>query len=215
MSKPEFVYVTYIETTPEKLWEALTDGEFTKRYWFGTRREVGLEGRLALRAGARDGKTTDTGEILEADRAAAAVLHLRKHELYEDDARARARKVAFTIEPYGKLVKLTVTHEGFAEGSKLRRRHLQRDGRRSCPASRACSKPESRLRSRGPRSAKKNSPGHEDLSKDQPRHEHRPIQARDRLHDLHRLHAREGVAGADDGRVQPASIFPALRSRPT
>ena len=36
MSKPEFVYVTYIETTPEKLWEALTSSEFTKRYWWDT-----------------------------------------------------------------------------------------------------------------------------------------------------------------------------------
>ena len=35
MSKPEFVYVTYIETTAEKLWHALTDGDFTARYWFG------------------------------------------------------------------------------------------------------------------------------------------------------------------------------------
>ena len=37
MSKPEFVYTTYIETTPEKLWLALTDGDFTERYWFGAR----------------------------------------------------------------------------------------------------------------------------------------------------------------------------------
>ena len=37
MSKPKFVYTTYIETTPEKLWEALTTSEFSKRYWFGTR----------------------------------------------------------------------------------------------------------------------------------------------------------------------------------
>ena len=33
MSKPQFVYVTYISTTPEKLWNALTDGELTKQYW--------------------------------------------------------------------------------------------------------------------------------------------------------------------------------------
>ena len=38
-SKPKFVYVTYITTTPEKLWEALTSGEFTKKYWFGSRIE--------------------------------------------------------------------------------------------------------------------------------------------------------------------------------
>ena len=36
MSKPEFVYVTYIKTTPEKLWQALTSSEFSRRYWFGT-----------------------------------------------------------------------------------------------------------------------------------------------------------------------------------
>ena len=39
MNEPKFVYVTYIATTPEKLWQALTDGAFTERYWFGTRIE--------------------------------------------------------------------------------------------------------------------------------------------------------------------------------
>ena len=53
MSKPEFVYVTYIETTPEKLWQALTDGDFTERYWFGAPTEIGLEGRLVVRDAAR------------------------------------------------------------------------------------------------------------------------------------------------------------------
>ena len=37
MSKPEFAYTTYIETSAEKLWVALTDGDFTERYWFGHR----------------------------------------------------------------------------------------------------------------------------------------------------------------------------------
>jgi uncharacterized protein YndB with AHSA1/START domain len=35
MARSTFVYVTYIRTTPEKLWSALTDGEFMKQYWFG------------------------------------------------------------------------------------------------------------------------------------------------------------------------------------
>ncbi len=76
MSKPEFVYVTYIETTPEKLWEALTNVEFSKRYWFGT--EVKSDWQVGSPfALVTDGKTTDTGQILEADRRAvhrAAVL---------------------------------------------------------------------------------------------------------------------------------------------
>src|ERR1700719_358866 len=33
MDKPEFVYVTYIETTPARLWQALTEPAFTERYW--------------------------------------------------------------------------------------------------------------------------------------------------------------------------------------
>jgi uncharacterized protein YndB with AHSA1/START domain len=35
MSKADFIYTTYIKTTPEKLWDALTNAEFMKQYWFG------------------------------------------------------------------------------------------------------------------------------------------------------------------------------------
>ena len=65
MSKPEFVYVTYIETTPEKLWEALTSSEFTRRYWWDTSIvsdwKVGSSFKLVT-----GGITTDDGEVLEA-----------------------------------------------------------------------------------------------------------------------------------------------------
>src|SRR5258708_9166139 len=67
MSKPEFVYTTYIETTPEKLWEALTSSEFSKRYWFNTELKsdwkVGSPFALVM-----NGTTTDVGEILQVDR---------------------------------------------------------------------------------------------------------------------------------------------------
>jgi uncharacterized protein YndB with AHSA1/START domain len=117
MSKPEFVYVTYIETTPEKLWEALTNSEFSKRYWFGTevRSDWNVGSSFAL---VTDGKTSDTGEILEADRP-RRLSYTFKHELFEEMRNEPATKVAFTLEPYGNIVKLTVTHEGFMEGSKL------------------------------------------------------------------------------------------------
>ncbi|NOJ44344.1 SRPBCC family protein [Bradyrhizobium australiense] len=117
MSKPEFVYVTYIETTPETLWEALTSSELSKRYWFGT--EVNSDWKVGSPfALVTDGKTTDTGKILEADRP-RRLSYTFKHELYEIMREEPATKVTFTIEPYGNLVKLTVTHEGFVEGSKL------------------------------------------------------------------------------------------------
>ena len=117
MPKPEFVYVTYIKTTPEKLWEALTNSEFTRQYWFDTevRSDWKVGSPFALVMG---GKTTDSGEILEADRP-RRLAYTFKHELDEEMRKEPATKVVFTLEPHGDLVKLTVTHEGFAAGSKL------------------------------------------------------------------------------------------------
>lgn len=118
MSKPQFVYVTYIETTPEKLWEALTSSEFTRQYWFGA------EVRSDFRVGSpfalvMDGATTDSGEILEAD-PPRRLSYSFKHEFYEELRNEPASRVTFTLEPFGRLVKLTVAHDGLVEGGKYR-----------------------------------------------------------------------------------------------
>ncbi len=117
MSKPEFVYVTYIETTPEQLWDALTSSEFSRRYWFGTelRSDFKVGSRLAL---VMNGETTDTGEILKAD-PPRRLSYTFRHEVNEAMRREPATKVTFRLEAFGNLVKLTVTHEGFVEGSQL------------------------------------------------------------------------------------------------
>jgi uncharacterized protein YndB with AHSA1/START domain len=115
MRKPEFIYITYIETTPEKLWEALTSSEFSKRYWWNTSVvsdwKVGSPFSLVL-----NGQTTDVGEILEAapPRRLSYTFH---HILNEAANKERPSRVTFVLEPHGKLVKLTLTHEDFAEGS--------------------------------------------------------------------------------------------------
>jgi uncharacterized protein YndB with AHSA1/START domain len=116
MSKPQFVYVTYIETTPEKLWDALTSSEFTRRYWFDAevRSDWNVGSSFAL---LMDGKPTDVGEILEADpprRLAYTFKHLLREELRNEPE----SRVTFTLEPHGEVVKLTLVHEGFVEGSK-------------------------------------------------------------------------------------------------
>ncbi|MFY9956770.1 SRPBCC family protein [Bradyrhizobium sp.] len=117
MSKPEFVYTFYIETTPEKLWEALTSSEFSRRYWFGTelRTDWKIGSPFAL---VMNGTTTDVGEILEAD-PPRRLSYSFKHVLDDEMRNEQPSKVVFVLEPYGKLVKLTLTHAGFAEGSKL------------------------------------------------------------------------------------------------
>ena len=117
MRKPEFVYVTYIETTPEKLWEALTSSEFSKRYWFNTEFQtdwkVGSPFALVM-----DGTTTDVGKVLEFDRP-RRLSYTFHHILSEAARKERPTRVVFNIEPHGKLVKLTLTHEDFETGSKL------------------------------------------------------------------------------------------------
>ncbi len=117
MSKPEFIYVTYIETTPEKLWEALTSSEFSRRYWFGT--EVKSDWKVGSPfALVMSGTTTDVGEVLEVDRP-RRLSYTFHHVLSEAARKERPTKVVFTIEPHGKIVKLTLTHEDFEDGSVI------------------------------------------------------------------------------------------------
>ena len=95
----------------------MTDSEFSKRYWSGTevRSDWKVGSPFAL---VTDGKTSDTGEILVAD-PPRRLSYTFKHELFEGMRDEPATKVTFTIEPYGEIVKLTVMHEDFVEGSKL------------------------------------------------------------------------------------------------
>jgi len=117
MSKPEFIYVIYIETTPEKLWEALTDGDFTERYWFGVRLRSDWKVGSTFEMVRNNGTVSDAGKVVEYDpprRLAYTFVNL------SDDYKGELPALAtLVIEPHGKLVKLTLTQEGFAEGSKF------------------------------------------------------------------------------------------------
>ena len=117
-SQSSFVYVTYIRTSPEKLWAALTDADFIKQYWFG------IDFRTEWKVGAKwqmfypDGRNTDAGEITEFDPPKRLVLkwqHVLRPELKaEGDARC-----VFELEPVTDAVKLTVTHTIDRPDSKL------------------------------------------------------------------------------------------------
>ena len=117
MPKPEFVYTTYIETTPEKLWQALTDGDFTERYWFGARLRSDWKVGSSFEMVRSDGTVSDAGKVVEYDpprRLAYTFVNLS--DKYKNEFPALA---TFVLEPFGKLVKLTLTHEDFAEDSVI------------------------------------------------------------------------------------------------
>jgi uncharacterized protein YndB with AHSA1/START domain/DNA-binding transcriptional ArsR family regulator len=124
MDRPSFVYTTYIRTTPEQLWQALTDPAFTSRYWNTTFESDWKPGSTM---------TWDMGGILVADaeqvvlesepyRRLAFTWHtfspelndaLRLTDAVREHIAAEGRsKATFELEPVGDSVKLTVIHEG-------------------------------------------------------------------------------------------------------
>ena len=115
MSKPQFVYVTYIETTPEKLFQALTDSAFTKRYWFGT--ELRTDWKVGSPVEVVMNETvTDTGRILEFD-PPKRISYSFHHEANEVLRKEKPSRATFVLEPYGTLTKLTLIHDDFAPDS--------------------------------------------------------------------------------------------------
>jgi len=77
MPKDRFVYVTYIRTTPEKLWDALTEPEFTRAYWSGTWHDTTWKPGASWNLMIPDGRVGDSGEVLEVDRPRRLVLKWR------------------------------------------------------------------------------------------------------------------------------------------
>ena len=120
MARPELVYVNTIKTTPERLWQALTDPEFTRRYWYGTRVESDWqEGSPILFRKPEGMGEPDTGTVLIADRP--KTLSFSWHVSFGDFAKEKDSRVTFTIEPEGDdHVKLTLVHDRFQEGSALK-----------------------------------------------------------------------------------------------
>jgi uncharacterized protein YndB with AHSA1/START domain len=117
-AKSQFVYVTYIRTTPGKLWQALTDPKFTRQYWCGTSSESEWKAGSAWRLMIPDGRVGDAGEVLEVDPPKRLVLSWRNEFIPELRAEGFSR-ATFELEPQGDAVKLTVTHEMDRPDSKL------------------------------------------------------------------------------------------------
>src|SRR5271165_2200467 len=110
MKNARFVYVVYIRTTQQKLWDALRKPEFTRQYWQGTWQDCDWKVGSSWKLMIPDGRVGDAGQVLEFDPPRKFVVSWRNEfipELREEEF----SRVTFDLETVGDLVKLTVIHE--------------------------------------------------------------------------------------------------------
>ncbi len=119
MPRSTFVYVTYIRTTPQKLWSALTDdSEFMKQYWFGVYCESDWTPGSSWKMVHADGHISDAGEIVESEPPRRLVIRWRNEDKPELKAEGDSL-CTMVLEPSGSAVKLSITHTIEREPSKL------------------------------------------------------------------------------------------------
>jgi uncharacterized protein YndB with AHSA1/START domain len=113
-----FIYVTYIRTTPERVWEALTQPETIKQFWFGITAESDWKPGSSWRLLFEDGRVADAGEILESDPPRRLAIKWRNEFKPELKAEGYCTCV-MEVEPAGEAVKLTITHSMERADSKF------------------------------------------------------------------------------------------------
>jgi len=116
MSKPELIYTTYIRTTPEKLWNAITNPEFARQYWGGNENVSDWKpgSKWMHVTGDNERAIRVTGKVVESVPMKRLVL------TWADPANeADVSRVTFEIEPCDDTVRLDVIHGDFKPGSDM------------------------------------------------------------------------------------------------
>lgn len=119
MTKPSYVYVTYIATTPEKVWRALVDTDVTREYWAHENVSDWRPGSQWEHRRLDDARTIDiVGKVVESTPPRRLVFTWARPKEAEDDS--KHSRVTFDIEPQGDgLIRLTVTHEDLERDPKM------------------------------------------------------------------------------------------------
>jgi uncharacterized protein YndB with AHSA1/START domain len=120
MDKPQFVYVVYIATTIEKLWNALLDAEMTTKYW---QHENISDWKPGSRWEHREADKSHTlklvGKVIESTPPRRLVLTWA--DPADKDREEKHSMVTFDLEAVRGVVRLTVTHERLDPGSDMLR----------------------------------------------------------------------------------------------
>jgi uncharacterized protein YndB with AHSA1/START domain len=118
MEKPQFVYVVYVATTAEKLWNALLDAKMTAQYWQHENVSDWKPGsRWEHRESDKDHKLKLVGKVVESTPPRRLVLTWA--EPSDEQNTGKHSRVTFDIEPVRGVVRLTVTHDLLEPGSDM------------------------------------------------------------------------------------------------
>lgn len=109
MARSTFSYTTYIRTTPEQLWSALTDDSWIRQYWFGVKCSSAFATGAPWKLVYPDGRVTDTGEIAEATPPNRLVIRWR-HVAQPELAAEGESHCTIDLQSSGSVVQLTLTH---------------------------------------------------------------------------------------------------------
>lgn len=115
--KPAFVYVTYIESTPERVWEALTDPDLSAAYW-GHRNVSDWRTGSSWEHQRTDGSAVAdvVGSIVESTPPTRLVFTWAPPDTSGDEA--ATSRVTVDVEPYQGIVRVTVTHEELRDAAE-------------------------------------------------------------------------------------------------
>jgi uncharacterized protein YndB with AHSA1/START domain len=118
LKRTQYVYVTYIATTPKKLWNALTAPGITTKYWQHVNVSDWKPGsNWEHRRGDREGPLYLVGKVIESSPPKRLVL---TWAFPADETREKKHsRVTIEIEPFRKVVRLTVTHDRLETGSEM------------------------------------------------------------------------------------------------
>jgi uncharacterized protein YndB with AHSA1/START domain len=118
------VYELFIRTSPEKLWQALTDGAVTKKYFFDETIHSDWKAGSEWYSTSPEGRRDVDGKVLESDPPRRLVITW--HVLYDPSLSNEVSKVTYLIEKRGEMCKLSVKHD-LSEAPKTAS-HVSADG---------------------------------------------------------------------------------------